>query len=207
MDFFSGMAKECRVKKEISYLFRLVWNTGLKILVMILRPGLFSMALTAAKLNNSVFQQPDKFLHAFSCRFFNSGEVRKICCYRHPFVYNIFWCKSRYIIDQTGSRVNNQGSAYHNKEISTIYNRDRFFDHGHGLFKPYNSRAKLAPIFCFVPKVYIPANLINKLFIPFTSHFKYLAVQMQNIGGTSPFMKVINILGNDRYIKILFQFS
>ena len=92
--FFFRDGERVSCKKEISYLFPQVWNTGLKTLVMTLQPGLFFMALMVEKMNNLVCKQPDKFLHSFGSWFFNSSKVGEIGCYRYLLVNDIFRCKS-----------------------------------------------------------------------------------------------------------------
>src|SRR5687767_7430024 len=86
-----------------------------------------------------------------------------------------------------------------------MYNRDRFFYFRYRLLKPYDRRAKLCTVISLITELDIAAYLIQQFFILLASHFKYLAMQVEYLCRACPFMQIIDILCDDRDIKILFQ--
>ncbi len=107
-----------------------------------------------------------------------------------------------------------QGSSHDQHDVRPHDKVDRFPDARHSLSEKYNVRPKLAAVRCLVPEVDFTVADVENLFLGkpvliveavFGPDLGHLPVQMEHPGAACPFVQIVHVLGDHRYIVVLLE--
>src|SRR5580698_5703378 len=108
-------------------------------------------------------------------------------------------------VDEARGGIDNERSADDNENIGGSDEGDSLLDHGYGLFEPDDVGAQLSAVFGLLAQKDIFPDVIDEGFVLLAAHLEYLAVQVEHAGTAGAFVEVVNILGDDVDVEVLFQ--
>src|ERR1700722_185895 len=125
----------------------------------------------------------------------------------YPLIDNKLRYGMRSIIYKARRGIHQKRGSYYHENICIVYNWNRILHYGYRFFEPYDMRTKLHAVGCGISPIDITPDFGNQFRGGYASHLENFPMKMPYCGRTCPFMQVIDILRDDRHVKIFFQFG